>query len=487
MAKVDVLIEVDRKQKNAFGMHSLAVSTAEEAFKQSEGVIDKLSGFGIDLVEGFAPVPLFAEAVITKVKDGFAAFASPDENPDLSSESLVVAAQVERSQLEALAKRSGVTVWPNSKLDQFGCNCGGGQAGKALESQRHGAGVDPDVAQLLGLDDDFADHPFDAAPSAGGVDCRPFRPGVSRSVIRTLLGVSRVWRNGYRGQNIVVGIIDEGVNGQVYPVVGGYTGTNAPAPGSAVITSHGSMVAADILVAAPGAKIYDYPFLSGASSASALTMFQAVLDQRRLNGTPHLTNNSYGFYGYPPQASNPNHEVWNINHPIHRKVREVIASGAPCFFAAGNCGADCPSGNCRSEAIGPGQSIRGSNSLPEVIAVAAVNSRHQRIGYSSQGPGGFDVHKPDVAAYSHFFGNFGPGRPGGSATPFDNGTSAASPVAAGVGALLMSAIPGLTPVRLKAALIQGATNLGVPGWDTDTGAGVINAAVAYNLLSSGTV
>lgn len=484
MAKVDVLIEVERKQKNAFGMHSMAVNTAEEAFKQSEEVIDKLSGFGIDLVEGIAPIPMFAESVVMKAKDGFAAFASLEENPDLSSESVVVAAQVERSQLDALAKRSGVKVWPNSKLDQFGCHCTDkAHSHNMLETHQPVS----DLAQLLGVDDDFAEHPFDAAPSAGGVDCRPFLPGVTRSVIRILLGVSRVWRNGYRGQNIVVGIIDEGVNGQVYPVVGGYSGTNAPTPGSALITSHGSMVAADILVAAPGAKLYDYPFLAGASTASALTMFQAVLDQRRQNGTPHLTNNSYGFYGYPPQASSPNHEVWNINHPIHRKVREVIASGAPCFFAAGNCGADCPSGKCRPEATGPAQSIRGSNSLPEVISVAAVNSRHQRIGYSSQGPGGFDANKPDVAAYSHFFGNFGPGRPGGNATPFDNGTSAASPLAAGVGALLMSAIPGLTPMRLKAALIQGATNLGVPGWDSDTGAGVINAAVAYNLLNSGIV
>jgi subtilisin family serine protease len=212
-------------------------------------------------------------------------------------------------------------------------------------------------------------------------------------------------------------------------------------------------------------------------------MFQAVLDQRRINGTPHLTNNSYGFVGIPPRDQFPNHEIWDINHPVHRKVREVVISGAPAFFAAGNCGAECPSGKCRSSGIGPGKSIHASNSLMDIITVAAVNSRHERIGYSSQGPGVFFANKPDIAAYSHFFGNFGPGRPaGGGSESFDNGTSAATPVAAGVGALLMSAISKLTPAQLKEALIQGAINIGIPGWDTDTGHGVINAAATYAFL-----
>jgi subtilisin family serine protease len=95
----------------------------------------------------------------------------------------------------------------------------------------------------------------------------------------------------------------------------------------------------------------------------------------------------------------------------------------------------------------------------------------------------FEPQKPDIAAYSHFLGNFGPGRPGGVASQlFDNGTSAASPVAAGVGALLMSGIPGLTPARLKEVLIGSAVPLGAAGWNADTGHGVINAAAAFTSL-----
>jgi subtilisin family serine protease len=214
-------------------------------------------------------------------------------------------------------------------------------------------------------------------------------------------------------------------------------------------------------------------------------MFQAVLDQRRVDGTPHLTSNSYGFVGIPPQAQFPNHEVWDIGHPIHRKVREVIGSGAPAFFAAGNCGQNCPSGACHVSGIGPGKSIHASNSLAEVITIAAVNSIHQRIGYSSQGPGMFEPQKPDLAAYSHMFGNFGPGRPGGDQeTPFDNGTSAATPVAAGVAALLLSYRRELTPAELRDALIEGATNGAGSAWGADFGRGVINAGASYRALQN---
>lgn len=53
------------------------------------------------------------------------------------------------------------------------------------------------------------------------MDCRPFHPAVTRSVIRQLLGVNAIWNAGFRGQNIIVGIIDEGVSNLFYLVIGG--------------------------------------------------------------------------------------------------------------------------------------------------------------------------------------------------------------------------------------------------------------------------
>ena len=471
MARVNVLVEVKREQSDAFAMHGAAVETTPATLDQAESVVEGLTGYGLEVTDEIAPVPMFADRVVLG-DSGFAAFASEEENPDVAAESVVVAVEVERARVEELGAEETVTVWANSELTFFdGCGCEDGHSTAEL------GGVTSDMA--------FSEDPFDMASSAAGVDCRPFQPAATIEILRTLLGVKRVWNDGFRGQNVIIGIVDEGIN-DFYPVVGGFTHPDVPRPGSAPITSHGSMCAADVLVAAPAAKLYDYPFLGVPRSGGALAMFQAVLDQRRRDGTPHLTNNSYGFVGRPPREQFPNHEIWDINHPLHRKVREVITSGAPAFFAAGNCGGECPSLNCDPSGIGAEKSIHASNSLAEVITVAAVNSRHQRIGYSSQGPGGFEPKKPDVASYSHFFGNMGPGRPAdGEASSFDNGTSAATPVAAGVGAMLMSAFPGLGPDRLKQALISGAINLGAPGWDADTGFGVVNAASSYALLRRG--
>jgi subtilisin family serine protease len=459
MGKVKVLVEVLQTTNDAFALQMEASSSETEAVARSEELVASLTGFGLEVEGEYAPVPMFTEEVIERTELGARAFSSPEVGPDASSQSTVVPCEVERTKLPELMSRDDVTVWPNSELYLLPCGCRG-----------------------RGSEDPWA-HPFDLARSASGLDCRPYRAAVTISIVRELLGVSRVWRDGFRGQNIIVGIIDEGVNGEEYPVVGGFTRSTVRLPGTADIDSHGSMCAADVLVAAPSAKLYDYPFLGVPDSGGALTMFQEVLNRRRLDGTPHLTSNSYGFVARPPRNQLPNHEVWDLNHPLHRKVREVLASGCPVFFSAGNCGADRPDGRCKPSGIGPGASIHASNSLTEVVTVAAVNSSHNRIGYSSQGPGGFEARKPDVAAYSHFFGNFGPGRPaGGDESDFDSGTSAACPVAAGVGTLLLSAFPNLTPAHLKAALIRGAINIGPSGWDADTGFGVVNAAASYSLL-----
>ena len=96
----------------------------------------------------------------------------------------------------------------------------------------------------------------------------------------------------------------------------------------------------------------------------------------------------------------------------------------------------------------------------------------------------FHRQKPDIASYTHILANFGPGRPGGtSGSQYDNGTSAATPVAAGVGALLLSAHPLLTPEEMKEILISTAASIGAGvGWNRDYGHGVINAAAAYGAL-----
>jgi serine protease AprX len=463
MVSVKVLVEIEDERQESFQSFEAAVASEAVAFAEAEALLEPFAGVGLNLDEEVVPIPLLStsRSLDGSMSRALADFSGSDASPDLPAASMVVAAEVDQDRLEDLRSREGVTVWPNSEIVLFE--------------------TDPLGLRQSDADPDDEDA-IDLARSRAGGDCRPFRSGVDLATIRRLLGVEGVWGDGWRGQNVTVAVLDEGIDGSVYPVSGGFSRTGAQEPGTAAVDSHGSMCAADILVAAPWARLYDYPFLGIPRSGGALAMFQAVLDHRRLEGTPHVTNNSWGFAGVPPRELSPGHEVHDLNHPLHRKIREVVASGAATFFAAGNCGQDCPSGNCHTSGIGPSRSIHASNSLEEVITIAAVNSRHERIGYSSQGPGMFAPEKPDLAAYSHFFGNFGPGRPAGTGQPFDNGTSAAAPVAAGVGALLLSAFPDLDPMRLRDALIAGATRVSSHPWDRDHGRGIINAAASYTHL-----
>lgn len=454
MAGTKVLIEILRTVDEPFSMHGLALESTGAAESQAADLLADIGGLGIEIEDDIAPVPMFSEG---QLDSSFASLESFSEavRPGTRSEarsavSSVVSAEVSRSRIDELKGRDDIRVWPNSELTLF----------------------------------ETEDSTLDMASSRSGTDCRPYREGVPISTLRSLLGVSALWNDGFRGQNTVVGIVDEGVNGDIYPVIGGFSRPDSGRqPGSAPITSHGSMCAADVLVAAPATRLYDYPFLGVPRSGGVLQMYQAILNQWRANGTPQITNNSFGFVGVPDPILFPDHEVHNINHPLHRKVREAVAAGVTCFFAAGNCGQHCPSGKCHSSGIGPGRSIHGSNSLEDVITVAAVNSVHERVGYSSEGPGMFFKAKPDIASYTHFYGNFGPNRPGGMAQPFDNGTSAATPVAAGVAAALLSAFPQLPPSEIKSALMKTAIDLGTDiGWNGLVGHGVVNAAAAYNYV-----
>ncbi|QYN21833.1 S8 family serine peptidase [Amycolatopsis sp. DSM 110486] len=62
------------------------------------------------------------------------------------------------------------------------------------------------------------------------------------------------------------------------------------------------------------------------------------------------------------------------------------------------------------------------------------------------------------------------------------GTSAAAPHAAAIAALLLSGKPTATPAEIRSALVSSAFDLGAPGYDAVTGAGVIMAGPALDAL-----
>jgi subtilisin family serine protease len=63
------------------------------------------------------------------------------------------------------------------------------------------------------------------------------------------------------------------------------------------------------------------------------------------------------------------------------------------------------------------------------------------------------------------------------------GTSAATPIAAGVAALVKAANPGLTPSQVRTILQQTAQDIGRRGYDPFFNFGLVNAATAATVAA----
>lgn len=111
---------------------------------------------------------------------------------------------------------------------------------------------------------------------------------------------------------------------------------------------------------------------------------------------------------------------------------------------------------------------------------------HQTAYFSSRGPNADGRLDPDVVATG--FANYGQGT--GSTVnsiSIGSGTSYASPVVAGIAAVLRQAVPGATAIQVRNALIAGANPavLTDGSSDLDQGGGMVDALAAYTLLANG--
>jgi len=119
-------------------------------------------------------------------------------------------------------------------------------------------------------------------------------------------------------------------------------------------------------------------------------------------------------------------------------------------------------------AAGNGGVYDGTADQPDVVSVAATDSADRHPSWASYGPY-VDLAAPGVAIHTT-------ARGGGTAAV--SGTSFASPLVAGVAALLLSAAPDLTPTEVETVMESTATDLGTAGRDDQFGAGRLDAAAA---------
>jgi len=295
--------------------------------------------------------------------------------------------------------------------------------------------------------------------------------------------------------SVVVGVLDSGIDythpdlasqvafGQSASCLDGVPDTD-PAAWRNTTSSHGTHVAGTIAAAlngigvvgvAPGVKVASVKVVSDAGyiyPEAAVCGFMWAAD----HGLP-ITNNSYYIDPWEFNCRNDARQrpVWQA---VQRAIRYSNSKGTLNIASAGNSNVDLQHKFTDSSSPNDGsypvedRTITGAcvdlpAEAPGVVTVSAVGPTEQKSYYSSYGQGVVDVTAP--GGDTRFRTN------GASSTITDavlstvpggygwsQGTSMASPHAAGVAALALSAHPGLKPGALTSMLERTADALPCP-------------------------
>ena len=455
MAIRNVIIEVRRKPEFEASLLGASLSGAQAI--AADAAAHSIAGLTID--HGFAPIP---------IPSGMA--------PDPSLGTATGAAAATDVALDDNSDR----VWLRGTLD---------------ESQA-------DASVLAAGTDDcrvYADPAIDSCLTCGNSPANGTYQDVARQ-----MGVAALHRAGRDGRGVLLAIVDTGISmahlrsrGIEARLDESLSWTPPLQPGQAPMTpgqfssNHGTMCAFDALIGAPAATLLDIAVLASRRRGSslidgllsdAILGYSHLLRVMRRMGRPGgyhslVVSNSWGMFSqswdFPPD--HPGNYSHNPRHPFNLIVGSLERAGADILFAAGNCGRECPDGRCGSA---QDAGIFGANAHPSVLSVAGVDVGRQRVGYSTRGPGHIERRKPDIASYTHFAGS--------QVSPIDSGTSASTPVAAGLVAALRSRYPSsgrCSPARLREIIRMTADRVGQAEFDVDTGYGIPNGLKLDRFLS----
>ncbi|MFJ7646617.1 S8 family peptidase [Lysinibacillus sp. NPDC097279] len=187
----------------------------------------------------------------------------------------------------------------------------------------------------------------------------------------------------------------------------------------------------------PAAKILPIDVFNGKQSANDFVIAQGILHAIEQNAD--VINMSLGGYGESPL--------------MQEAVQKAIDKGITIVAAAGNDSTDHYSFPASFEGV---------------ISVGSTNKHNKLSSYSNYGPS-VDIVAPGEEIYSTVYDE----KKGSSFTAF-SGTSMASPVVAGVAALLKSKYPTLKPHEIEAILEMTAKDLGERGYDLTYGHGLVD-------------
>jgi bacillopeptidase F len=296
------------------------------------------------------------------------------------------------------------------------------------------------------------------------------------------------WAFGFDGTGVVVATMDSGADlahPDIGPAYRGGTNSWYDPSGEHVTpydaSGHGTqalglIVGGDAggsaIGVAPGAqwiavKIFDD---QGESSLSDIHLgFQWVLDPDGNPDTydaPDIVNNSWFLDG----------TLNDCNNDFTDDIAALKAAEIVVTFAAGNSGPSVPS------------SVSPANN-PGSFSVGAVDSNSAIAFFSSRGPSACDGDiYPEIVAPGQFVRTsdltFGGIFPNSYVSAL--GTSFSTPHVTGAMALLLNAMSSqgvpVTVSQLESAVSESAEDLGPPGPDNDSGAGLLDVVAAYDWL-----
>lgn len=150
---------------------------------------------------------------------------------------------------------------------------------------------------------------------------------------------------------------------------------------------------------------------------------------------------------------------------MHEAIQFAVAEGTVVVASGGNLGGDGP---------------HYPSDYPEVVAVAWLTQDGTSIAGRGTYGSGIDLGAPGSSVFTTLM----PRRDeDGAILPETrygrrSGSSVAAPMVTAVVALLRALDPALTPSAIRAALTASARDVGEPGWDHRTGAGLLDAAAA---------
>jgi hypothetical protein len=153
----------------------------------------------------------------------------------------------------------------------------------------------------------------------------------------------------------------------------------------------------------------------------------------------------------------------HISPLMHEAIRYAVDSGVVVIASAGNVGGDAP---------------HYPSDYPEVISVAWLSGDGLGLASRATSGVGVDIGAPGSSVFTTTLPQDSENESTADFYGRRSGSSMAAPMVSATAALIRSVGPSLTPASVRSAVTSTAVDVQEPGWDHDTGAGLLNVSAA---------